>query len=400
MAIKKARTSKKPTYAAAGDGSSVAMVEMPPHGPGGANHIQHPPPPLPPGVYFSPTREECLGFLNRHIAASAADNEMADAPAPGFIFRANVYGESPDALRLRHPPASVRGRGEHAWWFLSETRFQSRIVGGGASKRADRRVETGGYWRLEQSKEKLEKGKKRKKEQSSNEDVEEQQQEEEEAEGAKNSFGFYVGREKTPWLMQEFTSANDDGADKHGVPALYRVYVTPRATEKQLHDVFGEHDVKKGPDGEKLPARTMVPEEYFDAIAELLPEGSVRGVVQALLPPQVVPPPVDYYGEHGQYLGQYEQQQVQYLQYEQQHLQYEQQQGRFSVSPPLLGELTAEEPSDNLSMSMADFMRTINEQPVEMVDEQPAETAKGEEEPNWESLPDIVDTDELAKFYK
>jgi hypothetical protein len=48
-------------------------------------------------------------------------------------------------------------------------------------------------------------------------------------------------------------------------------------------------------------------------------------------------------------------------------------------------------------MSMDDFMRMINEQPVEMVNEQPAETVKGEE-PIWESLPDIVDADELAKF--
>jgi hypothetical protein len=200
--------------------------------------------------------------------------------------------------------------------------------------------------------------------------------------------------------MQEFTSANDDGAGKHGVPALYRVYVTPRATGDQLHAVFGEHHVKKGRDGKKLPARLMVPEEYFDAIADQLPEGSVHGLVQEHV-------------EHGQYLGQYEQQQGQYLQYEQQqgqYLQYEQQQSQYlggqyeqqqgPASPGFLGELTAEElSSDNLSMSMADFMMMINEQPVEMSNEQPAETVNGEE-PSWESLPDIVDDDEFANFYK
>jgi hypothetical protein len=82
MAIKKERTSKKPTYAAAS--SSVAMVEMSPHGPSGANHIQ-PSPPLPPGVYSSsPTREEL--------------------PA-----RATVSQEYFDAVAERLPEGSVRG---------------------------------------------------------------------------------------------------------------------------------------------------------------------------------------------------------------------------------------------------------------------------------------------------
>ncbi|XP_047043467.1 uncharacterized protein LOC124647595 [Lolium rigidum] len=385
MAIKKARTPKKRTYAAAsGCGSSVAMVQMPPHEPGDANHIQ-PPPPLPPGVYFSPTREECLGFLNRSIAG---DNELADAR--GYIFRANIYGESPDALRQRHPPASIRGRSEDAWWFLSQTRFQSKTVGGGASKRADRQVTTGGYWRLEQSKERLKKSKKRSKK---------SEEEEEEADGVKNCFGFYVGTskkdDKTPWLMQEFTSANDDGAGKLGVPALYRVYVTPRATDDELREVFGEDGMKKEPDGTtKRPARAMVPQEYFDAIAGLLPEGSVRAVVQEHVqaPWQAHPGapvgPIDYDGQQyeeqqGHYLGQYEEHHGQYLgQYEEQHGQYlGQYDGPFPVaappaSPGLLGQLTAEAPSDNMSMSMVEFMSMLNEQPAEMVNEQPADEFK------------------------
>jgi hypothetical protein len=79
MAIKKERTSKKPT--SGGGSSSVAMVEMPPHGPGGADHIQ-----LPPGVYScsSPTREEL--------------------PA-----RATVSQEYFDAIAERLPEGSVRG---------------------------------------------------------------------------------------------------------------------------------------------------------------------------------------------------------------------------------------------------------------------------------------------------
>ncbi|XP_047078698.1 uncharacterized protein LOC124689172 [Lolium rigidum] len=396
MAIKKATRTKKPTYAA---GSSVqAMAEMPPHGPGGAaSHIQ-PPPQLPPGVYFSPTRDECLGFLNRRIAG---DSEMADAR--GYIFDANVYGESPDALRRRHPPASIRGRGEHAWWFLSETRFQSKTAGGGASKRADRRVETGGYWRLEQSKERLKQIKERRLKRRK----QSEEEEEDEADGVKNCFGFYVGRDdKTPWLMQEFTSANDDGAGKLGVPALYRVYVTPRATRKQLTAVFAkEDDVKKGPDGNKKPARAMIPQGYFDRIASLLPQGSVRAVVQEHvhapppLPP-VAPVAVSLLDYNGQYLGHYEQQQGQQNlgQYEQQ------QQGPCPVvappaTPGLLGEFTAAEapPPDNMSMSMVEFMGMFNEQPAGILNEQPVETAK-EGEPDWGYLPDIVDADEFKNF--
>ncbi|XP_047043466.1 NAC domain-containing protein 26-like [Lolium rigidum] len=449
---------KKRSYAAAnasGSGSSLAMAVMPP--PHGANHIQLPPP-LPPGVYFSPTREECLGFLNRSIAG---DNELADAR--GYIFRANLYGESPDALRRRHPPASIRGRSEDVWWFLSQTRFQSQTVGGGASKRADRQVKTGGFWRLEQGKEELKKSKKRM----------EEEEDEEDADGVKNSFGFYVGKskkdDKTPWLMQEFTSANDDGTGKLGMPALYRVYVSPRAGDDRLREVFGEDGAKKEPDGKtKRPARVMVPQEYFDRIAALLPEGSVRGVVQEHIqaPPPVTPVglpnfhgqhghylgqyynqqqgqylgqykqqqgqylgkyeqqegsfsgPSDYYGQHGQYLGQLEQQQWQYLaQYQQQQepplsvvapppaslgllgeIKAEAPSENLSMpmvappaSPGLLGELKAEAPSDNLSMPMDEFLSMINEQPEVAV--------KGEEQ-IWESLPDILDADEVAKFSK
>ncbi|CAM0953672.1 unnamed protein product [Alopecurus aequalis] len=419
MAIKDARKveSKKRTHANAS--SSVAMAEMP-------HHVQPPPQPLPPGVYFSPTPEECLGFLNRRIAG---DTELSDAR--GHIRHANVYGETPDALRQRHPPASIRDR-ERTWWFMSDTRFQSQTLGGGASKRADRKVDAGGYWRLEQNKEKLD------------------------DDGFKNTFGYYVDgrskskrKDKTPWLMREFTSANDDGTGKRGVPALYRVYVTPRAKDEQLRQIFGEDGVKREPDGNKKPARIMVPPEYFNRLAALLPQGSVRGVVAQEHAPPPLPPVApeehldDFYSqqEHGQYQqeqyqyqyceqqqqdeGQYELEQYQYQYYEQQQQdegQYEQEQfgqyyeqqqqqekyvGQYyeqqpeplSVIPPplpppaspsLLAELAA---SENLSMHMADLMSMLDD------NDQPAEPVK-EEEPNWESSEDIVDDEELTNFNK
>ncbi|CAM0953727.1 unnamed protein product [Alopecurus aequalis] len=377
MAIKDARKveSKKRTHANASSSVAMAPAEMPHRG---ANHVQ-PPPPLPPGVYFSPTPEECLSFLNRRIAG---DTELHDAR--GHIHHANVYGETPDTLRQRHQPASIRER-EHTWWFMSETTFQSQAAGGGASKRSGRKVQTGGYWRLEQSKEKLD------------------------DDGFKNTFGYYVDGDskskkkyKTPWLMREFTSANDDGAGKRGVPALYRVYVTPRATDDQLQEIFGEDGVKHEPDGNKKPARIIVRVEYFNGVAALLPQGSVRGGVVAQEHVQAPPPlpPVapeghldDFYSEHEHYFAQYQQQQDGYLG------QYEQQQGPLSMvapplpppaSPGLLAELAAE---DNLSMPMADIMSMLDGS------QQPAETVKGEE-PNWESLDDIVDGKELANFNK
>uniref|UniRef100_A0ACD5Y853 Uncharacterized protein n=1 Tax=Avena sativa TaxID=4498 RepID=A0ACD5Y853_AVESA len=358
----------------------------------GANYIQPPPPSqLPPGVYFSPTKEECLGLLNRSIAG---DSALPDAR--GCIFHTNIYDEHPDALRRRHPPASTR-EGDHTWWFLSETRFQNQTS---RTKRADRRVgAVGWYWRLEQSTQKLQ------------------------ADGLKNCFGFYTGpdrtKDRTAWLMQEFTSARDDGAGKRGVPALYRVYVTPHATADQLKDIYGEDGVEVRP-GKTKPAqpKAPVPVEYFDAIAKLLPPGSVRAVGQehaALLqaPPPPPPPPegfLDYsYGQQGQYFGQYQQQQGQYRgqYYHQQQQepgmdilgQYHQQQEPFSgVAPPvippaprgLLSKIAADASSDNLSMPMAEFLGMLNEQPAEAV----------KEEPDWGSLGNIVDDDELKNFNK
>jgi hypothetical protein len=103
----------------------------------------------------------------------------------------------------------------------------------------------------------------------------------------------------------------------------------------------------------------------------------VQEHVQAPLQPHPVVPagPIDYDGQ------QYEEQQGHYLgQYDEQHGHYlGQYDGPFPVaappaSPGLLGQLTAEAPSDNMSMSMVEFMSMLDEQPAEMVNEQPAET--------------------------
>ncbi|XP_037429623.1 uncharacterized protein LOC119295321 [Triticum dicoccoides] len=257
MALKKARkvvASKKPTSAAMG------VAETPdPLGRGGAHNLN--PPRLPPGVYFSPTREESVALLDRWIAGGGKE---VPADARGFVSHADIYGDSPDALRRLHPPGSARA-GQHTWWFLCETRFQSP---GAAAKRAGRKVDTGGYWQVERS----------------------------EAEGGavKSYFGFFLGpsrKEKTPWLTQEFTSATDGGAGKKGVPALYMLYVSPRATDDELRGIYGEDGVTVGPDGNKKPVRAAVPAGCFDAVVALLPLGSVRGLGQERVEVSQAPPP-------------------------------------------------------------------------------------------------------------
>jgi hypothetical protein len=93
------------------------------------------------------------------------------------------------------------------------------------TKRADCRVQTSKHWRLEQTREEL---------------VLVQDS------GLKNSFGFYLGTSKkrnTPWFMQEFTSDRDKGAGRKGMPALHKLYVTRRATDDDLREVYGEDGV-------------------------------------------------------------------------------------------------------------------------------------------------------------
>ena len=88
--------------------------------------------------------------------------------------------------------------------------------------------------------------------------------------GFENGFGFYCDssrKEKTPWLMQEFTSDMDRGAGRKGVPALHKLYVTPRP--EGLREIYGEDGLTAG---NKKP----VPADYFTATATLMPPGCVR----------------------------------------------------------------------------------------------------------------------------
>lgn len=232
-----------------------------------SNHLR--PQPLPPGVYFSPTREESLGFLDRWIAG---DKELPDAR--GYIFFDDVYRASPDVLRREYTPSSSRA-GEHTWWLLSETRFLSQSAGGGTSKRADGSVTTDGYWVMKEAK-------KRQRDEA----------------GLESGFRFFLDssqKEKTPWLMQEFTTAGvkDGVACKKGFPALRRVYVAPRATVDELREIYGEDGVPVGPDGKKKRVRAKVPAAYLRAIAALLPPPALRraGQGHVALPPPPPPPP-------------------------------------------------------------------------------------------------------------
>ena len=116
--------------------------------------------------------------------------------------------------------------------------------------------------------------------------------------GFKSYFVFFLGpgpgpsrKEKTPWVAQEFTSAKDDGAGKKGVPALYMLYVSPRATDDELRGIYGEDGVTVGPDGNKKPVRAAVPAGCFDAVVALLPPGSVRGLGQERVEVSQAPPP-------------------------------------------------------------------------------------------------------------
>jgi hypothetical protein len=150
----------------------------------------------------------------------------------------------------------------------------------------------------------------------------------------------------------------------------------------------------------------VVPEEYFDAIAALLPHAP-QPAPQPLVAPTGLP---DFNGQQGQYLVQYhQQQQGQYLGQYYHQQQHEPCFGVDPLLPPpaslgLLSEVAADTPLDNLNMPMAEFMEMFNEQPAVMANEEPAEMGKeqptetGEGEPTWESLGSIVDDDEFASF--
>ncbi|XP_044429094.1 uncharacterized protein [Triticum aestivum] len=369
MAVTKTRKAVKRSTCAtadagAGAGASSSMSMAPPPGPGGLNELQQPPL-LPPGVYFNPTKADRMGFLNRWIAG---DDKMPDAR--GFILHADMYDNDPYALQRLHPPASAR-EGKYTWWFLGESKFQSPCSAT-ENKRADRSVRTGGFWRVEQSKEELR-----------------------EEGGRKNCFGFYCVpmKRKTPWLMQEFTSDRDRGDGRRGVPALHKLYVTPRATKEGRREVYGE-------DGLAARNKKPVPADYFAAAAALMPPGSVRGLRQEHVEPPrpqasellPSPPPLLDYGDDddGQYFMDDIMSSVGPLHYD------DGEKGQNSMGPAnVLGQYQQQQdedgPEDNFSISMDQLMRILDK---------PAETTVEGGEPAWDSLPDIVDHDEFVKFNK
>nr|XP_051222209.1 uncharacterized protein LOC127340506 [Lolium perenne] len=237
---------------------------------------------LPPGIYFSPTKpESLLTYLNRWIAGVA----MPDAV--GWVNEADVYAKHPAVLAGEYLPASTRND-EPSWWFLCHCKLQPTRRSG-AAPRAERGVLTGGCWKLEQKTEEVECVETRR------------------ILGHKRSFGFYVKKDKSQWLMEEYTSVAipEDGValagGKRVLPALYRVYPTPRDHEEKEKKKNAKKKRGRDDDGEvnnapmtAPPVRVIVPETYFDAIVEaLLLQSSAGGVGQEQTHDTEAAPPDD-----------------------------------------------------------------------------------------------------------
>lgn len=241
---------------------------------------------LPPGVYFNPTKEEIVRtYLNGWIAG----HETSGAEA-AVVIEDDVYGDKPDVLARKHLPASTRDSDPN-WWFRCHCKTQA--TRGGAGHRGDRSVATGGYWKLEQTTKEV------------------RCEVDGEHLGFKRSFGFYVEhegqKEKTRWLMEEYTNVDhpdestfrNDG--RNVLPALYRIYLSPRypgkkkRKKKRGRDAGDDHD----DGGPVKAARLMVPEAYLRAAAALLSPSSVRGAGQE--EPQgsfeAPPPPSGFFSE-------------------------------------------------------------------------------------------------------
>ncbi|XBI39947.1 hypothetical protein VPH35_124619 [Triticum aestivum] len=228
--------------------------------------------------------------------------------------------------------------------------------------------------------------------------VEQSKEELREEGGRKNCFGFYYvppppsKKLKTPWLMKEFTSDRDRGDGRRGVPALHKLYVTPRA--EGLREIYGEDGLTAG---NKKP----VPADYFAAAAALMPPGSVRGLRQEHVEPSQVsdlppsPPPLPHYGgddddddDDGQNFMDGIMSSMGPLHYDDSE-KGENSMGAANVLDQYQQQHDEDAPEDNFSIPMDQFMRILDK---------PAETEG--EEPAWDSLSDIVDHDELVKFNK
>ncbi|CAL4911332.1 unnamed protein product [Urochloa decumbens] len=225
---------------------------------------------LPPGTYFNPTAEECVrDFLRPWIAGvrPATDRIITDV---------YIYSDSPAALVRGRAPGFSRGF-EHKWLLLTHC---IRISGGkGRGKaRVKRDVATGGNWKVEQRSKGVA-------EKSSAED------DDEDPPGGdrRRTNGFYLpgpppppggkqgkkdGGVKTPWLMEELTTEEDEAAAVTGwrgeraVCVFCKLYVSPRATDDERREIFGEDGVPADIYGHAKTLVAALPQDLFDAVAE------------------------------------------------------------------------------------------------------------------------------------
>uniref|UniRef100_A0A0E0MKA1 NAC domain-containing protein n=1 Tax=Oryza punctata TaxID=4537 RepID=A0A0E0MKA1_ORYPU len=215
-------------------------------------------------------------YLNRWIAGEPIPEMEA-----GFVAKADVYGEGPDALRRRHWPGYCCNYA-YKWFFLSHHKRQSsRDSRRTSNKRAERLVAAGGRWKVEQGKKVLGGGG---------------------GGGERDSLGFYsTEKSKTSWMMEEYTSsvagAAPRGEEDRMVPVLCKMYLSPRATVGEKRALFGEDGVEVGPDGRKRNARVTVVATLFDDVAALLGQPVAAA---PLAPPQPVPGDVGHH-QHGHF---------------------------------------------------------------------------------------------------
>lgn len=221
---------------------------------------------LPEGVYFNPSAEECVrDFLRPWIAGvrPATDRVIVDV---------NIYSDSPAALVRGREPGFSRNF-EHKWFMLTQC---VRMCGGKnrGKARAKRDVATGGNWKVEQRA----KG------------VAERAEDDDDPPGGdrRRTNGFYLplvgvgkgakkdGGVKTPWLMEELTTAEDEAAAVDGwkgprtIQVFCKLYISPRATNDEKRDILGEDGVSVDLQGHPKTATAELPEEFFVALAENL----------------------------------------------------------------------------------------------------------------------------------
>uniref|UniRef100_K3YBZ9 NAC domain-containing protein n=1 Tax=Setaria italica TaxID=4555 RepID=K3YBZ9_SETIT len=222
---------------------------------------------LPVGIYFNPSAEECVrDFLRPWIAGVRPATDRV-------IIGVDIYSDRPAALLQGRAPGFSRGF-EHKWFMLTQC---VRICGGKnrGKARAKRDVATGGNWKVEQR----------------SKGVAEPDDGEDDPPGGdrRRTNGFYLllgggagkgtkkdGGVKTPWLMEEFTTAEDEAAAVDGwkgqriIKVFCKLYVSPRATNDEKRDIFGEDGVPVDLHGHVKTVMAKLSHEYFDAVAENL----------------------------------------------------------------------------------------------------------------------------------